>query len=35
VPSAPDDPTGRRCIESVYCLGFKVQRLYWLVLVTG
>jgi hypothetical protein len=27
--SAPDDPTGRRCIASVHCLGFLVQRLYW------
>jgi hypothetical protein len=29
VPSALDDPTGRRCIASVHCLGFLVQRLYW------
>jgi hypothetical protein len=35
VPSAPDDPTGRRCIASVYFLGFKVQRLYWALWVTG
>jgi hypothetical protein len=29
VPSAPDDPTGRRCIASVHCLCFLVQQLYW------
>jgi hypothetical protein len=27
--SAPDEPTGRRCIALVHCLGFLVQRLYW------
>jgi hypothetical protein len=35
VPSAPYDPTGHRCIALVYYLGFKVQWLFWLVLVTG
>jgi hypothetical protein len=35
VPSAPDDPTGHRCIASVHCLGFLVQRLYWVLWVTG
>jgi hypothetical protein len=35
VPSAPDDPTGRRCIASVHCLCFLVQRLYWSLWVTG
>jgi hypothetical protein len=29
VPSALDDPTGCRCIASVHCLCFLVQRLYW------
>jgi hypothetical protein len=33
--SAPDDPTGRRCIASVHCLGFLVQRLYWALLDSG
>jgi hypothetical protein len=33
--SAPDDPTGRRCIALVHCLGFSVQRLYWTLLVIG
>jgi hypothetical protein len=28
VPSAPGDPTGRRCIASVHCPGFLVQRGY-------
>jgi hypothetical protein len=27
--SAPDDPSGCRCIMSVHFLGFLVQRLYW------
>jgi hypothetical protein len=35
VPSTPDDPTGRRCIASVHCLGFLVQWLYWSLWVTG
>jgi hypothetical protein len=33
--SAPDDPMGRRCIASVHCLGFLVQRLYWALWDTG
>jgi hypothetical protein len=33
--SAPDDTTGCRCIASVHCLGFLVQRLYWLLWDTG
>jgi hypothetical protein len=32
---APDGPTGRRCIASVHWLGHMVQRLYWLLWVTG
>jgi hypothetical protein len=35
VPSAPDDPTTRRSIASVYYLGFLVQRLYCTLWVTG
>jgi hypothetical protein len=35
VPSAPDDPTGRQCIALVHCLGFLVQRLYWVLWDTG
>jgi hypothetical protein len=35
VPSAPDDPTGRRCIASVHFLGFLVQQLYWALWDTG
>jgi hypothetical protein len=33
--SAPDDPMRRRCIASVHCLCFSVQRLYLTLLVTG
>jgi hypothetical protein len=33
--SAPDGPTGRRFIASVHWLGHMVQRLYWLLWVTG
>jgi hypothetical protein len=33
--SAPDGPTGRRCNASVHWLGHMVQRLYWLLWVTG
>jgi hypothetical protein len=35
LPSTPDDPTGRRCIASMHCLGFLVLRLYWALWVTG
>jgi hypothetical protein len=33
--SAPDGPTGRQCIASVYLLGYLVQRLYWILWVIG
>jgi hypothetical protein len=33
--SAPDDPTGRRCIALVHWLGHVVQQLYWILWVTG
>jgi hypothetical protein len=35
VPSAPDDPTWRRCIASMHCLCFLVQWLYWSLWETG
>jgi hypothetical protein len=33
--SATDGLTGHRCIGSVHCLGFLVQRLYWTPWGTG
>jgi hypothetical protein len=33
--SAPDDPTRRRCIALVHWLVHVVQRLYWILWVTG
>jgi hypothetical protein len=33
--SAPDGPTRRWCIVSVHWLGHVVQRLYWILWVTG
>jgi hypothetical protein len=33
--SAPDGPTGRRCIAYVHWLGHVVQQLHWILWVTG